>query len=46
MTYDLFGGCDLELEAEIWALSLEFGFWGRILNFEARIWIQKPYEGG
>ena len=26
--------------------SLEFEIWGRNLGFEARIWVQRPYEGG
>ena len=32
--------CDLILVTEIWASSLEFGFWGGNLGFEVRIWGQ------
>ena len=34
----------LSFETGIGALGLKFGFGGRILGFEARIWVRRPYE--
>ena len=40
------GKLEKEKEASRPQRSLEFEIWGRNLGFEARIWVQRPYEGG